>query len=155
MSTKIKYLKDENGDVFSPIVSLGSVIWEGGGKLHKSLLDLLHPIGEYYETSNTSFDPNVSWGGTWVKETDERVLKTAEKLLGHKCFVTDWDKAKEKEYLTKKLRNSFNTSKPEIKLFNDLKSQYGEDNVVSQYQDYRYKNPKLVACIIVIFMLNH
>lgn len=31
MSTKIKYLKDENGDVFSPIVSLGSVIWEGGG----------------------------------------------------------------------------------------------------------------------------
>lgn len=50
---------------------------KGGGGLHKSLLDLLHPIGEYYETSNTSFDPNVSWGGTWVKETDERVLVAA------------------------------------------------------------------------------
>lgn len=82
------------------------------------------------------------WNKGLTKETDERVQKTAEKLLGHTCFVTDWDEAKEKEYLTKKMRNSFNTSKPEIELFNDLKCKYGEDNVISQYQDPRYKNPK-------------
>ena len=82
------------------------------------------------------------WNKGLTKETDERILKTADKLLGHKCFVTDWDKAKEKEYLTKKMRNSFNTSKPEIELLNDLQSKYGEDNVVNQYQDTRYKNPK-------------
>lgn len=51
------------------------MLW--GGKLHPTLLDILHPVGEYYETSNTSFDPNVTWGGTWVRETDERVLVAA------------------------------------------------------------------------------
>lgn len=61
-----KYLKDENGNIFSPIVGVNSVI---GGKLHPTLLDVLHPVGEYYETSNTEFDPNVTWGGTWVQDT--------------------------------------------------------------------------------------
>lgn len=34
-----------------------------------SLLDMFYPVGSYYETSNTSFDPNVSWGGTWVEDS--------------------------------------------------------------------------------------
>lgn len=34
------------------------------------LLDIFYPIGSYYETSNTSFNPNVSFGGTWVRDTD-------------------------------------------------------------------------------------
>ena len=43
-------------------------------KLDKaSVLDLFYPIGTYYETSNTSFDPNVTWGGTWVEDTNGRV----------------------------------------------------------------------------------
>ena len=33
------------------------------------LLDLFYPVGSYYETSDTSFDPNVTWGGTWELET--------------------------------------------------------------------------------------
>jgi hypothetical protein len=37
------------------------------------LLDLFYPVGSYYETSNTSFDPNVSWGGTWEEDTAGRV----------------------------------------------------------------------------------
>lgn len=39
-----------------------------------SLIDMFYPIGSYYETSNTAFDPNVSWGGTWVEDTGGRVL---------------------------------------------------------------------------------
>ena len=35
-----------------------------------ALLDCFYPVGSYYETSNTSFDPNVSFGGTWVLETE-------------------------------------------------------------------------------------
>lgn len=35
-----------------------------------NFLDLFYPIGSYYETSVTDFDPNVSWGGTWVLETE-------------------------------------------------------------------------------------
>lgn len=33
----------------------------------------LFPVGSYYETSDTSFDPNVTWGGTWVKDSKGRV----------------------------------------------------------------------------------
>lgn len=40
-------------------------------KLDKSgLLDLFYPVGSYYETSDTTFDPNVSWGGTWAEDTN-------------------------------------------------------------------------------------
>lgn len=35
---------------------------------------LAHPVGSYYETSDTSFDPNVEWGGTWVEDTAGCVL---------------------------------------------------------------------------------
>ena len=38
------------------------------------MLNLFYPIGSYYETSNTSFDPNIAWGGTWVEDTGGRVL---------------------------------------------------------------------------------
>lgn len=38
-----------------------------------SLTDFFYPIGSYYETSDTSFDPNVSWGGTWTLETEGQV----------------------------------------------------------------------------------
>lgn len=33
------------------------------------LLNLFYPVGSYYETSDANFDPNVSWGGTWVQDT--------------------------------------------------------------------------------------
>lgn len=36
----------------------------------KSLLDVFYPVGTYYETSNTTFDPNVSWGGVWEEDSD-------------------------------------------------------------------------------------
>lgn len=41
-------------------------------ELKTYLLDLNHPVGSYYETSDTSFNPNVSWGGTWVEDSAGR-----------------------------------------------------------------------------------
>lgn len=38
-----------------------------------SLLDMFYPVGSYYETSDTSFDPNVSWGGAWVEDSAGKV----------------------------------------------------------------------------------
>lgn len=29
-----------------------------------TLLDMFYPVGSYYETSDGSFNPNTSWGGT-------------------------------------------------------------------------------------------
>lgn len=34
------------------------------------IVDLVHPVGSYYETSVASFDPNTYWGGTWVEDTE-------------------------------------------------------------------------------------
>jgi len=36
-------------------------------------VDFRYPVGSYYETSDANFDPNVTWGGTWVKDSDGKV----------------------------------------------------------------------------------
>lgn len=41
--------------------------------LSQDMIDFFYPVGSYYETSNTSFDPNVKWGGTWVEDSSGRV----------------------------------------------------------------------------------
>lgn len=41
------------------------------------LIDLFYPIGSYYETSDSTFDPNVVWGGTWALEESGRVHVSA------------------------------------------------------------------------------
>ena len=42
-----------------------------------SFTDFFYPVGSYYETSDTTFDPNVSWGGTWVLEAAGQVHVSA------------------------------------------------------------------------------
>lgn len=37
------------------------------------LFDFVYPVGSYYETSDTTFNPNVTWGGTWILETEGQV----------------------------------------------------------------------------------
>lgn len=39
----------------------------------RALFDFVYPVGSYYETSNTSFNPNTSWGGTWVLDSAGKV----------------------------------------------------------------------------------
>lgn len=34
---------------------------------------IYYPVGSYYETSDSTFNPNTSWGGTWVKDSAGRV----------------------------------------------------------------------------------
>ncbi len=39
----------------------------------KSIFDIFYPVGSYYETSDTTFDPNETWGGKWSLEAEGRV----------------------------------------------------------------------------------
>lgn len=39
-------------------------------ELLKNLWEIVYPVGSYYETSNSKFNPNTSWGGTWVEDTE-------------------------------------------------------------------------------------
>lgn len=43
----------------------------------RALFDFVYPVGSYYETSDTAFDPNTTWGGTWVLENEGQVHVSA------------------------------------------------------------------------------
>ena len=52
-------------------------LWFNPDKMVKSssnIIDIVYPVGSYYETSDTTFNPNTTWGGTWELETDGTVL---------------------------------------------------------------------------------
>ena len=34
-----------------------------------AILDMFYPVGSYYETSDTDFDPEEEWGGEWSLES--------------------------------------------------------------------------------------
>ena len=40
----------------------------------KNVADTIYPVGSLYWTGNQNFDPNVSFGGTWVQIKDRFVL---------------------------------------------------------------------------------
>lgn len=46
-----------------------------------------YPIGAYFETSDSTFDPNTVWGGTWVSESNSYVeditTRNVEGTIGH------------------------------------------------------------------------
>lgn len=52
--------------------------------MQKLLVNLIYPIGTYYETSNSEFDPNEKWGGTWELETDGTTLVSKSSIAGSK-----------------------------------------------------------------------
>lgn len=39
-----------------------------------ALSDYFYPVGAFYETTDTAFDPNTRWIGTWVEDTAGRML---------------------------------------------------------------------------------
>lgn len=41
------------------------------------LIDAFYPVGTEYSTTNSVFDPNVTWGGTWTKTTvsDDEIVE--------------------------------------------------------------------------------
>lgn len=66
-----KYL-DETGLAYFWSKIKAYVDSHSGGGGGGSVLDY-YPVGSYYETSDSNFNPNTSWGGTWVLETEGRV----------------------------------------------------------------------------------
>ena len=42
-----------------------------------SLINIFFPVGSYYETSDSTFNPNTSWGGTWSLESEGKVHVSA------------------------------------------------------------------------------
>ena len=51
------------------------------------IINIMCPVGTYYETSDLNFDPNVMWGGTWELENDGTVLVSKSSVSGSKFNV--------------------------------------------------------------------
>lgn len=77
----------------------------------------------------------TSWNKGLTKETNDSVRSTSEKMLGHECFVSDWEEAKRKEYETRRENGTFCTSKPEDDYYESLCNKYGKDDIIRQYFD--------------------
>lgn len=77
MSVKQAYIKDENEEIISPIVSIKS-IYDGGGNdletyLANLLLNKIYPIGSVY-TSFKNISPQTFLGGTWNRVANGKML---------------------------------------------------------------------------------
>ena len=52
--------------------------------MQKLLVDLIYPVGIYVEISDTEFDPNTAWGGTWELDNDGTALVSKSNVSGSK-----------------------------------------------------------------------
>lgn len=89
-------------------------------------------------------------GYTWTKEQHEKIEKTCMERYGAKRYldsvegkkklsrIMSSDSVRKKVYRTKRKNNSFNTSKPEEKMFLALNKYFCSDNVVRQYVSKKY-----------------
>lgn len=42
-------------------------------QIKNAINNLIYPVGSYYETSDLNFNPNTTWGGTWVLDSEGKV----------------------------------------------------------------------------------
>lgn len=48
----------------------------------RQAFDFVHPVGSLYETSDSSFDPNTTWGGTWSLKSSKEAYIVDEGTSG-------------------------------------------------------------------------
>lgn len=69
-----KFGNDEAHNNMQPYVVTNYIIkYDSTISRHQANIDFFYPVGSYYETSNASFNPNTTWGGTWILETEGQV----------------------------------------------------------------------------------
>ena len=71
LSNKVTSITSSSTDIQYPSAK---AVYNALQNNSNTIFDLVYPVGSYYETSDTSFNPNTTWGGTWELETDGTVL---------------------------------------------------------------------------------
>lgn len=66
---------DANGNITVPTTDTDTI--------KSTVLNIFFPVGSVYMSADTAFDPNTSWGGTWVKVENRFLLGSSEsKAIG-------------------------------------------------------------------------
>ena len=66
-------ISDLSSDIASLALDISALANLSNASFKTALLNFFYPVGSYYETSNASFNPNTSFGGTWSLETEGKV----------------------------------------------------------------------------------
>lgn len=102
-----------------------SCVWKG-----KHLSD------ETKKKLSNSLKGKTSWNkgktNCYSKETIEKIRNAR---IGYKLSDESLEMFRKHTYITKKKNHSFNTSKPEDRVYNKLVTKFGIDNVIRQYRD--------------------
>lgn len=64
--------------------------------MQEAIFNWIYPVGTYYETSDTNFNPNTDWLGTWVEDTEG--LSTIAYKASDEDFSTVGETVGEKEH---------------------------------------------------------
>lgn len=74
-----QFIVTKEGSVF---VDYGNERIPTGGLTLTTIFNAVYPVGCYYETSDTNFNPNNSFVGTWVLEEDGAALVSKSSTSG-------------------------------------------------------------------------
>ena len=61
---------------------------ENMNDMQRLLVSLVYPVGSYYETSDSDFDPNEKWGGTWELDQSGTALVSKSSASSSKFNVS-------------------------------------------------------------------
>jgi len=102
----------------------------------KSKKTKFEKYGEYWVNSDKAKQTSLEKYGeihkNCLQENKEKIKNTQTELYGGYA----WNSAE-----LKRKNGTFTTSRPEEGLYSELCNEYGEDNVIREYTDERYKNP--------------
>ena len=54
-----------------------------------SIIDKIYPVGCFFDTTDDSFNPNTTWGGTWEKITNSTVLMSEGSFYDEDGYLVD------------------------------------------------------------------
>ena len=50
-------------------------------ELSSSIIDMVYPVGTLYQTTDNSFDPNITFGGVWNKISEDNDIYIWERVI--------------------------------------------------------------------------
>lgn len=103
--------------------------------LHDKMLNNKINLGRKYSNEHCLNISNSKKGHVVSEETKKKISKSkfGKRLSNEKLLIKTT-----KQYLTKKLHNSFNTSEPEQLFYNELLKENVNKTIYKQYKDKRY-----------------